>query len=476
MRLLGVGEMGNTLIHHSRNEHPATWTIAGILGLLIITVLSIIPLTLSINQSHESDAVMIDTAGRQRMLLERHMEEMILFAQGVDTPYTHTRTVLRERLKSLIHGGPISPYFRLEKETSIPRAPTDAIQARFIEQQHLLESLVVEADRFLQSPMNLAQQKQARDALLAHNAKLVETANDAVILLTQHSSKRLEQLIRWEVVAAVLIIAIASVRTWRFLQVEKTLQASQRATLETLRQSDALKSALVSSVSHDLRTPLTSIKSMLYSLQGSSVPLAEEVRMEFLRSVNQEVDYLDRLVGNLLDMSRFEAGALIPSREWHILDELVEGAIRRLDGVGDERPFDVCFAENIPPVFVDGVQIQQVLVNLLDNAIKFSPLSSPIRITASLAGNSVEVSVSNAGEGVPPDELTRIFERFYRVRSRESPAPPGLGLGLAICKGIIEAHGGSITAHSVQGEQTTVLFRLQLLDAMPVPAREVAPT
>ena len=451
-----------------------TWTITGILGLLIITVLSIIPLTLSIIQSQESDAILIDMAGRQRMLLERHLEEVILFAQGVDTPYTRTRVVLQERLKSLIHGGPIFPFFDLDSTVSVLSAPTDDIRARFIEQQRQLESLVVESDRFLQMPMNQAQQKQAREALLIHNARLVETANEAVGLLTQYSSNRLQQLIRWEIVVVLLVVVIASIRTWRFMQAEKALRVSQRATLEALRQSDALKSALVSSVSHDLRTPLTSIKSMLYSLQGSSVPLAEEVRMEFLRSVNQEVDYLNRLVGNLLDMSRFEAGALVPAREWHILDELVEGAIRRLDGVSDERPFDVCFAENIPPMFVDGVQIQQVLVNLLDNAIKFSPPSSPIRITASLAGNSIEVSVSNSGEGVPPDELTRIFERFYRVRSRELPAPPGLGLGLAICKGIIEGHGGSITAHSVQGEQTTVLFRLQLLDAMPGPTREVA--
>jgi len=451
-----------------------TWTITGILGLLIITVLSIIPLTLSLIQSQESDAILIDMAGRQRMLLERHLEEVILFAQGVDTPYTHTRTALRERLKSLIHGGPISPYFRLENETSVPPAPTDDIRARFIEQQNLLESLVFESDRFLQSPMNLAQQKQAREALLVHNAKLVETANDAVTLLTQHSSKRLEQFIRWEVIAAVLIITIASIRTWRFLQAEKALQAGQRATVEALRQSDALKSALISSVSHDLRTPLTSIKSMLYCLQGDAVPLDDRTRTEFLRSINQEVDYLDRLVGNLLDMSRFEAGTLVPNREWHVLDELVEGAIRRLDGLSEARPFYVCFVENLPPVFVDGVQIQQVLINLLDNAIKFSPPGSPIHITGSLAGNSMEVGVSNSGEGVPPDELARIFERFYRVRSAESPSPPGLGLGLAICKGIIEAHGGSITAHSIQRETTKVLFRLPLMNAMPVPKQEVA--
>lgn len=462
--------MGSTLSPQITKPADVTWTIAGLLGLLVITVLSIVPLTLSISQSRESDAVLIDTAGRQRMLLERHMEEVLLFAQGVDTQYEHTRTVLRKRLTSLIHGGPISPYFDLDTEVSVPRPSTDDIRARFIEQQRLLESLVIEADRFLQIPMNLAQQKQARDALLVHNAKLVETANDAVSLLTQHSSQRLEQLIRWEVVAALLIMAIASIQTWRFLQAEKALQASQRATLEALRQSDALKSALLSSVSHDLRTPLTVIKAMLYSLQGCSVPLADEVRKEFLRSVNQEVDNLDRLVGNLLDMSRFEAGALVPSREWHILDELVEGAIRRLDGVSEARPLDVRFAENLPPVFVDGAQIQQVLVNLLDNAIKYSPSGSPIRITASLVENSMEVGVSNAGEGVPLDELARIFERFYRVRSSESPPPPGLGLGLAICQGIIEAHGGSITAHSVQGEETTVLFRLPLLDAMPVPA------
>lgn len=452
----------------------ATWTIAGILGLLIITVLSIVPLSLSITQSRESDAVMIDTAGRQRMLLERHLEEVLLFAQGVDTQYAHTRTVLRERLGSLIHGGPVHPFFDLDTEISVPSAPTDEIRAQFIEQQNLLEALVVESDRFLQAPMNPAQLKEVREALLIHNAQLVETANHAVILLTQHSSRRLEQLIRWEILAVLLVVMIASIRTWRFLQAEKALRASQRATLEALRQNDALKSALVSSVSHDLRTPLTAIKTMLYSLRDDAEVHADGVRKELVKNIDQEIDYLDRLVGNLLDMSRIEAGALTPKKEWNILDELIEGAIRRVDRISTQHPLEVRLAPDLPPIFVDGLQIQQVLVNLLDNAIKFSPPSSPIRLTASLTEDSLEVGVSNAGEGLASDELVRIFERFYRVHSGLSAATPGLGLGLAICKSIIEAHGGSIIAHSVPGEATTISFRLPLIKTMPISEQAVA--
>jgi two-component system, OmpR family, sensor histidine kinase KdpD len=451
-----------------------TWTIAGILGLLIITVLSIVPLTLSTIQSRESETVLIDTAGRQRMLLERHLEEVILFAQGVDTSYAHTRLVLRERLRALIHGGRIPPFFDLDTEVSIPSASTDEIRARFIEQQNLLESLVVESDGYLQTPMNSAQQKQARDALHSHNAKLVEVANTAVVLMIQHSSRRLQQLIRWEIAAVLLVVMIASIRTWRFLQAEKALRVSQRATLEALRQNDALKSALVSSVSHDLRTPLTAIKTMLYSLGDDAAAHADGVRKELVLKIDQEIDYLDRLIDNLLDMSRIEAGALIPKKEWHVLDELVEGAIRRVDRISKEHQLEVQLAPDLPPIFVDGLQIQQVLVNLLDNAIKYSSPGSPIRLTASLMEDSLEVGVSNDGEGLPTDELGRIFERFYRVRSGSSAATPGLGLGLAICKSIIETHGGSIVAHSVPGGTTTISFRLPLTKTMPISKQLVA--
>jgi two-component system sensor histidine kinase KdpD len=108
------------------------------------------------------------------------------------------------------------------------------------------------------------------------------------------------------------------------------------------------------------------------------------------------------------------------------------------------------------------MQLQQVLVNLLDNAAKFSPPGASIRLTAALADHSLEVRVSNAGEGIPPGELERIFERFYRVQSGRSSGCPGTGLGLAICKGIVEAHGGAIFAQSIPGKETTMVFRIPL--------------
>jgi len=166
-------------------------------------------------------------------------------------------------------------------------------------------------------------------------------------------------------------------------------------------------------------------------------------------------------------MSRLEAGTLAPRREWHVLDELVEGAIRRVEPLLAGRPLHVLLAPDLPPIPVDGMQFQQVLVNLLDNAIKFSPPESPIRLTAALAGDALEVRVSNTGEGIPPNELDRIFDRFYRVQSGRSSGPPGTGLGLAICKGIVEAHGGSILAQSVPGGETTILFRIPVAASPP---------
>ena len=306
--------MGGAPSPSSATVGDFTWTIAGILGLLIIIVLTIIPLTLVIIQNREADAVLIDMAGQQRMLLEHHLEEIILASQGVDTQYVRTRTVLRERLRSLIHGGSISPLFDFETAVSVPMAPTDDIRARFIEQQSLLESLVVESDRFIQTPMNQVQQKQAREALLIHNAKLVETANHAVILLTQHSSMRLQQLIHWEIVAVSLVVMIASIRTWRFLQAEKALRTSQKATLEALRQNDVLKSALVSSVSHDLRTPLTAIKTLLYSLGDDAAVHPDGVRKELVLKIDQEIDYLDRTRSDGISCSSINIVAV----DWYV--------------------------------------------------------------------------------------------------------------------------------------------------------------
>jgi len=451
----------------SVRSHDVNWTVVGILGLLIITAVSIVPLTLTVIHSRESDALVINLAGRQRMLLERHMREVLLASQGVDAHYQQARTALKEGVEALIHGGTISVQVARGGTVVVPAAPTDEIRQTLLEQQRLMDLLFTKADAFLLSALTGDQSGAARDELLKDNATLLAIANDVVTLLTKHSENNVENLIRWELLAVLMVLAVATLGTWRFLRAERALKQSQAMTVQALRQRDAVKSSLLSSVSHELRTPLTAIKTMLFSLQHDRESLPPAVRHEFLMGIDRELDYLNRLVSNLLDMSRLEAGTLTLRREWQILDELLEGAIRRVDPLLGSRPLHIQLAQDLPPISVDGMQFQQVLVNLLDNAIKFSSPGSPIRLTAALAGDSLEVRVTNIGEGVPPNELDRIFDRFYRVESGRSSAFPGTGLGLAICKGIVEAHGGSILAQSVPGEETTILFRIPVAASPP---------
>jgi two-component system sensor histidine kinase KdpD len=437
-----------------------TWSAAGIFGLLIITALAIVPLTLTILHSRESDALVIDMAGRQRMLLERYMKEVLLAAQGRDEPYEQTRARLQERLHALIYGGPALGHEKGETIV-LPGAPTPEIQESLLRQAQLLDAFAAKAALYLQRPHAPAAYEPLRDALLYDNETLLDAANRAVVLLTQYSNARLRRIIVWEVVVVVLLVIVASFQVRRVLRSEQALKNSQAMTLDALRQRDAVQSALLSSVSHDLRTPLTAIKAMVFGLDHPS-EAPDHVRREFLQAINGQVDYLNRLVGNLLDMSRLEAGTFTPHREWHVADELVEAAVRRVDVLLAGRPFEVDVDPDVPPVYVDGVQIQQVLVNLLDNAIKFSWPGSPIRIAVSRRGPEWEVSVSNHGEGVRTDQLDRIFDRFYRAQSGARTGQQGLGLGLAICRGLIQAHGGRILAESVPGGQTAIRFWLPL--------------
>ena len=441
--------------------------IAGILGLLIITTLASIPLTLTVLHHRESDARVIDMAGRQRMLLERYMKELLLAGEGVFAHYEDTRALLEQRLHVLIDGGTTTNQFGSPDVVSLPPAPTEAIRSKLLEQGRQLANLTNLGEAFL-AAQPITKRESVRSELLEVNAALLNTANEAVTLLTQHSEARIQQLIGWEITVVVLVVTLAVSATRRFLKAEQALKISQTRTLEALRQSDAIKSSLLSSVSHELRTPLTSIKSMVFRLRQEEALSRESA--EVLSSIEEQSDYLNRLVSNLLDMSRLEAGTLQPHREWNVVEDLIEGAIRRLDIFIKDRPVEIDLAPDLPPISLDAVQIQQVLVNLLENAVKFSPPGSAIRLAVSVKDREVEMSVTNSGEGIPSDELEKIFDRFYRVQSRHSSRVPGTGLGLAICKGIIEAHGGRISARSRDGE-TSVLFRLPFTNPMSVTAQ-----
>ena len=448
------------------NSRRLRWKLAGILGLLAMTAVGIIPLTVAIIYNRQSDAVAIDMAGRQRMLLERHMKEVLLASQGTATAYDITREALRNHLEVLQHGGPLASSLPGNGTVSLPGPPTERIRKQFETQRQLLDSFIIKTDHFIRTPPASSMYATALSELLADNTRLLETANAAVQLWARESESTVTRLIRWEITFVALVVVAGAFLAWRLGQSEKDLRRSQEETLDALRQSDAVKSSLLSSVSHELRTPLTAIKTMLFSLQGgaSGRARAGELRTDFLEGIHQELDYLNRLVSNLLDMSRIEAGTLAHHRDWHLLDELVEGAVRRVGAGLESRPLQVHLAPNLPPIYVDAVEIQLVLTNLLDNAVKYSPPTSGIFLKAAIVREMVEIRVENEGESLAPDECRRIFERFYRTSEAKIRSIPGTGLGLAICKAIVEAHGGSIVADSQPGRPISLVVELPLSD------------
>ncbi|MCA2002543.1 MAG: hypothetical protein LDL51_11820, partial [Chloroflexi bacterium] len=232
------------------------------------------------------------------------------------------------------------------------------------------------------------------------------------------------------------------------LALERARLAQAESRAKVLEESDRLKSAILSSVSHELRTPLSTIKAAASSLRGNEVGWDSPARVELIAAIDDESDHLNMLVGNLLDMSRIESGALKPKREWNILSEIVGSVTARMKYSAEEHKIEVDIPENLPFVPVDYVQMEQVFTNLISNSVKYAPADSLIRIRAGVEGECVRVQVSNQGPQIPPEHLERIFDKFYRIN--EVDRVTGTGLGLSICKGIIEAHGGKIWAENLR--------------------------
>ncbi len=229
------------------------------------------------------------------------------------------------------------------------------------------------------------------------------------------------------------------------LERARLVQAESRA--RVLEESDHLKPILLSSVSHELRTPLSTIKAAALSLRRNEVGWDSPARVELIAAIDDEADHLNMLVGNLLDMSRIESGALKPKLEWNILSEIVGSVLARMRHSADEHKLEIDIPENLPLVPVDYVHLEQVFTNLVSNSLKYAPSSTMIRIKANIEGDTVHVQVSNQGPQIPTEHLERIFDKFYYVTAADRVT--GAGLGLSICKGIIEVHGGRIWAENI---------------------------
>jgi two-component system, OmpR family, sensor histidine kinase KdpD len=244
------------------------------------------------------------------------------------------------------------------------------------------------------------------------------------------------------------------------LALERARLGEQAAHAAALEQSDELKSALLAAVSHDLRTPLASIKAAATSLLDDSVDWDAETRQELLIAIDEETDRLSLMVSNLLDLSRIEGGALRPRLDWYDVDEVISDVRARLEPRTATHPLTVSIAPDLPPLQFDYVQIAQVLVNLIENAVKYTPAGTPIVVAARQAPGALEIAVHDEGPGIPPESQIRLFDKFYRAPS--AVASPGAGIGLAISKGLVEAHGGHIVVESEPGAGTTFRFTLPL--------------
>jgi two-component system sensor histidine kinase KdpD len=239
--------------------------------------------------------------------------------------------------------------------------------------------------------------------------------------------------------------------------IERTLSQRTAEESRVRMETEQMRSSLLSAVSHDLRTPLASITGAASTLRAQGEKLPASVREELLESISDEAERLSRLVGNLLDMTRFESGAVELRRDFYPLEEIVGAALQRLERQLEGREVRAVVPGDLPPVYGDDVLLGQVVLNLIENALKYTPKGTPLEVEARAEGDGVVLEIRDRGPGIAEGEEQRIFEKFYRAGGK---GVRGAGLGLAICRAIVQAHQGSIEAMNREGGGA--VFRMRL--------------
>jgi len=243
------------------------------------------------------------------------------------------------------------------------------------------------------------------------------------------------------------------------LAIERALLARDAQAAQVQAETERMRNMILSSISHDLRTPLATITGAASSLLEAKDIIGPASCKELIRAIFDEARRLDLQVKNLLDMTRLESGAVRLQKERHPLEEVAASALKRIEARLQARPVTTHFPPELPPVLIDRVLIEQVLINLLENALKYTPPKSPIDLSASQIDGAVLFQIADRGPGIPKGEEQLIFDKFYRAGpAREG----GVGLGLTICRGVIEAHGGRIWAENRPDGGAVFRFTLPL--------------
>lgn len=250
--------------------------------------------------------------------------------------------------------------------------------------------------------------------------------------------------------------------------VERTMLATELEEAKLVSQREQLRVALLSSVSHDLRTPLSSVIGAASSLLAYESSLSQGDKRVLLLSIVEEGERLDRYIQNLLDMTRLGQGRLELQRDWVDILDLVSAASRRLRLNSRDLRINLDAADDARLIYVHGDLIEQVFVNILDNAARYSPVRGTISVTVRRRGGSIVIDVSDEGPGIPEHDREKVFDPFYRVHDGDRKS--GTGLGLSICRGIIRAHEGEVTAHPAAGKPGALL-RLRIPQSCPQPVQ-----
>ena len=228
-------------------------------------------------------------------------------------------------------------------------------------------------------------------------------------------------------------------------------------------RANEIKTKFLAMISHELRTPLTSIKGFTTTLLADDVTWEPEEQRDFVQTIQQEANRLQELIDHLLDLSRLEAGMLPIVKRSHALSEILADAQSQFHSLTQQHLLTLHLPADLPPVYVDARRIAQVLVNLVRNASTYAPPETEIRISASVRGDFVQVNVGDQGPGIPPADRKRVFQAFRRGMREENGTSKGAGLGLAICKGLVEAHGGRIWIKKKNSPGTTISFTIPLV-------------
>ncbi len=231
-------------------------------------------------------------------------------------------------------------------------------------------------------------------------------------------------------------------------------------------QTEALRNSLLSSISHDLRTPLATIIGAATTLETDAERLSENSRKKLANAIAEEAQRISDLTTKILEMAKLETGEVVLNKEWYAPEEIIGSALRCLDKKLKYRQVNLHIAQDLALIHVDAVLLQQVIVNLLDNADKYSPVELPIDIFVEPNVSSLTISIADRGLGIPENLLKKIFDKFFQIRTES--AQSGVGLGLSICRAIVEAHGGEIHALLREGGGLEMKFNLPVLEKPPV--------